>query len=937
MSPPARRSTALLLALSSVVAGCRAESAQLLVEVDAGSAVLAKLRTITLTVYDGDEVVDSTEITPTHEPPSCLPLSIGVAPASGGSGQAVGIGLRASLASGGAIVQRVDTTFAPGARVVSFYLDDGCLERAGCDRSVRIDPPEPVDRAELERRISRQECRRLPTPTECLNQGGCFESPDLIAPVCELPCTAPLIEPAPPEPAASPRDPAPPVFLPCPTGWSERPPEAELRTCEPWPSGATPDCPPGSAAFPGDAACAPLSPCPVGQWPEGLFDGPGVVFVDPSAPAGGGGTSAAPYRDLAEALDATPAGGTIVLSAGAHPSRPLRLDRPLGIVGACAERTVIVGSTRDVAPLLAVTAANVAITGLSISPAYEAIEARGGALTLGSIELSRTSSAGLVFRDGATVHLAGVVSTGGGGPALVVETGATVIGERVGVRAARGAAIVVRGRGSSARLEGLAIASSEPDAGGLGQGLRVTGGGQAHVERAVIEGTRGQGAWLEGAGSALFLGDSVLRDPEPSAGGLAAGGLYAGDGSAAALSRVSVTSARGTGIDLSGGASLTLADVALLEPSSGREEEGLGQGIRARGGARVVGDRVWIQRARHRAVELTAARGALADLTIRDTRDEDGGLALAVGEAARLDVARAYVSESRRLAVSISGRASVAQLADVRIERTLEDGDRRGGGAIHAEAGARLTLLRAALSDNLEAAIRLDTSTATAASARLEDLVIRDTRPSSPEADNGYGIVGGRYVEPYVAHVPLDLTVRRAQLARCSFSAIALHQTHATIEDVSARATELGLATRSAGYGLLVSRGGRVTGARVALDANTDAGLLVTGPDAEVHLTDATIRETGCPEDETFCGVFHGAGVALQFGGHVELERFLLEGNRQNGIQLNFEATADLRDGEIARHPTGAYVRAGAFDVQRIGVRVHWRDNGENVRFGDEP
>ncbi len=174
-----------------------------------------------------------------------------------------------------------------------------------------------------------------------------------------------------------PAEPAPPVFTPCPDGWSERVID-DLVVCEPYPDGRR-DCDVGEVHLPGEPGCARIgSACPADGFPASLPEAPDVRFV--RAGARGTGTRSAPYGAIGEALAAVALEGLVVVAPGTY-REDLVLTRPVTLLGACASETVVEGRGSEVA-VIGVEGAFSTVRDLTVRGGRYGIHAQFGALVV---------------------------------------------------------------------------------------------------------------------------------------------------------------------------------------------------------------------------------------------------------------------------------------------------------------------------------------------------------------------------------------------------------------------------------------------------------------------------------------------------------------------------------------------------------------------------
>lgn len=129
-----------------------------------------------------------------------------------------------------------------------------------------------------------------------------------------------------------------------------RPPEPRLAPSEvplgqrntstsadPVPIGPT--CPEPGQRWPQEAQIRARAPAHQGQ----------ILYVDAAASPGGEGTRQAPFSSAREALDSAEAGDIVILGTGEYlEEEPLRLERPLALLGSCVAQTSLLSLDRGV-------------------------------------------------------------------------------------------------------------------------------------------------------------------------------------------------------------------------------------------------------------------------------------------------------------------------------------------------------------------------------------------------------------------------------------------------------------------------------------------------------------------------------------------------------------------------------------------------------------
>lgn len=650
-----------------------------------------------------------------------------------------------------------------------------------------------------------------------------------------------------------------PVALACPEGWREVPDPDAGHVCLPYEAGGARACGDGEAHFPGAPGCAPVGdPCPAeGDWPD-VSDVPGgapIVHVR-FGELDGTGTRDAPFGVVAEAFEGVEAGTWVVLAAGTYvlPAIPAGVS----IRGKCAAETAVQNGPPSQPAAVVVMGGQVHVENVRVAPrlapgvlasgADTRLTLRGvvvdGALAIGltADAAARVDAEGLVVRDTAPTLLMGSPL----GFGISVQGGAVVTAARVALTGNAGVGATVVGEGSVLALEDARLADGRPAGDAFGWGLLAAERGEARVDRAVVEGHRETGVSAIGAETVVTLADVVVRDT-------AAGGA----------TRV--------------GAGLDAADGGLVT------------------GARVLLDR----NATRGALVRSVGRLELEDFVVRDT-GAMGGDALP-GDGIRLEsdaAAPTLATLSRGVVARSTGRGLLAEGlsrisgTDLRIRGLAADVEGDGDyGALAAERGS-LELIRSVVERARGfGVLGLDLFT----SVRLEDVVVRDTRPSS----TGRGGVGLRLRDG------AEALLVRAAFERNHEAGVCVTDGPLIATDLTIRGTAWGTADGCFGtveggppgaYGLAVARGGSAAVGPLLLEDNAHHGLYAQGDDVTLELGNVVIRGTRAPGDPAL----RPFGVRVSRGAALDLERALLEGNAHTGLGLGGDdagvVEASLRD-----------------------------------------
>jgi len=128
-----------------------------------------------------------------------------------------------------------------------------------------------------------------------------------------------------------------------------------------------------------------------------------------------------------------------------------------------------------------------------------------------------------------------------------------------------------------------------------------------------------------------------------------------------------------------------------------------------------------------------------------------------------------------------------------------------------------------------------------------------------------------------------------------------------------------------------VARGRLIRCREAAVTASYAAGVFLR--DVQVERTLPLFCETGACEDPRA-----GLGlVALEMRGRIDAERFLITESALAGVQVVVGGEVDLRDGTIEASPVGVNVQVDGYDLSRVMDRVVFRNNGVNLDSAELP
>lgn len=510
----------------------------------------------------------------------------------------------------------------------------------------------------------------------CVSSGGCFLGE--LRTFCKLPCTSTVTPDAP----APPQLPLPPVFEPCPSGWTN---------CLPPALGSTAACPAGEARF--DLDCQPLGDRCSSRFPADVPET--ACFVDPEAGLDVAcGTRAAPGRSLSRAVAS---GAAVVAIARGVVRESVSLSAPVRIAGACAAESVLSGD-------VTVAGQNVVLERLNISGIFR--------LNSGGSAIARN---------------------------IFLDRGGDIAGSLRAINlAVRGLAplgLSVRGE---AVVDGLSVDTS------TGSGLYLSGSGELTLTRASLRAAGGNAIAVEDA--AVLRAESIVVEGTPVGAALVTSGtssvtvdhlvidrcfraINTFGASKVVARKVRVTNSENFALTAGGDSQLTVEDV-LVRDQVPNSTFGGGAFLLVE---RAIGylSRAAIERASSSAMRVqSGTRAFITDADISDTTIETltgEGLYILGGEVAMYRF-RARNVFANGISVSegeLSGSDFTIQ--GVRREPAF---DNSGSGFVVTNASVRVSRIEITDTD-------LDGIRISRAAPYLEDLTVRNTAHAIKIFDEG--------------------------------------------------------------------------------------------------------------------------------------------------------------------------------------------------------
>lgn len=342
------------------------------------------------------------------------------------------------------------------------------------------------------------------------------------------------------------------------------------------------------------------------------------------------------------------------------------------------------------------------------------VEVRNSVVSASARNAIKADTMGVVSLSGSLVQSVLGVSTADG-YAFEASLGGIIRAERVRIEDAAGAAVVVNGGDSFVEIVDSVIrGAASPDGPEHdSEGAYVRAGGRLTLERSRVSGFRTGGIAVLGEGATLVATDVVIHDMRGTLEGGLGRGLEIGRGGRAELRRVRIERARELGILLIGlGSNLLAEDLVIAGTREQASDLHSGRALQVQDGA--VAD---LLRARFEdnldlvlAVRDEGTTVSATDLVIERVGEDVGegrfgrGLELILGADVRLR--RARIAEATEVAVLVEGAGTELDAEDVSVVATrARSADGAFGRGIEVIAGGRLTLARAVLDANHDAAL----------------------------------------------------------------------------------------------------------------------------------------------------------------------------------------------------------------------------------------
>lgn len=432
-------------------------------------------------------------------------------------------------------------------------------------------------------------------------------------------------------------------------------------------------CPAETFAVPSQG-CLPIDGaggCGDGTWGN-ITDEPNTIYVDLSnLDIGAKGTKSDPFGTIAEALQAAPAGGRIVLAAGTY-DEPLKITKPVTLVGRCTSMVRLEGS-----------------------------------------QFSDTGLPAAVWVISADVDIRNV-RIGGTGVGVLVDDVPDVSLESVWIRSASVYGASVVGPAASLNLSGCLIEDTqpEPSSGSLGRGISIESGATVSMEQCAVVGNREAAIDVSGVGTQLEALDNLIEGTLPQESDQMFGqGVAVYYGATATLYSNAIVSNLDVGVGAQTEGTNVSAERNLIEDTRSQKSDLThGGGVSVTGGAdatltgnAIIGNQTWGIWLDHMATGTLA--GNLVNETLPRESDEDLGIGILVNYGAE-----AMLHDNTVKSSSVAGIHADAWSGATKLEATgnlvegttqgFVQGQFGGGYGIQVTMGAEVILDGNAFQDN---------------------------------------------------------------------------------------------------------------------------------------------------------------------------------------------------------------------------------------------
>ena len=349
-------------------------------------------------------------------------------------------------------------------------------------------------------------------------------------------------------------------------------------------------------------------------------------------------------------------------------------------------------------------------------------------------------------------------------------------------------------------------------------------------------------------------------------------GVAAHDGGEIDLQNVVVLDATPLGVHVGDLSTVTGRDVVVRGTRSSSEGR-YGTGIQVVDGSAVDLTRCALEDNQNAGLlaGYTATTVSLTDCVIRDTLpapDDDSGHGIDVGQGPHVTLTRVVVQNNHMTGVVAHDPFTLVEMTDCVVSDTQPRmTNLTQGVGVNVHVDARITMERVLVEQSREIGVIV----LRAATLTLTDVVVRDTLPREMDDMFGRGInsQSGSHVDG------TRVLIARSREVGLFLSETTGSWTDLTIVDTTPRESDL-----DSGRGAQISDQCVVVIDRIALERNTDIGIMLADPGTRASISDLIVRDTHCePTNERF-----GHGMQVAMGAEATVERALFQDNMEASV-----------------------------------------------------
>ncbi len=462
-------------------------------------------------------------------------------------------------------------------------------------------------------------------------------------------------------------------------------------------------------------------------------------------------------------------------------------------------------------------------------------------------------------------------------------------------------------------------------------GVSVSAGGSAVVRECALLGNRDAQALVDGAGAALTLRDSVVRDGVAQTGPSWGRGVMAQGGATVTLERVSLEHNQAVSVLVLGPATTAHLDGCVVRDTA-PSAAGDGLGLALEGAAKVDVTRSAFVGHQGRAISVKVGALTLTQSTLSDTLARPSGatgFGLSVSQGGSADISESAITRNHSLGVSLADPGSRVSLTDSVVSHTQASDSGEMG--LEASEGTTLTLLRSAVVENVSVGLGLF-----GADTTLTQSLVGRTRANLFNAATGLNLEGGQL---RAVDSALDANDSLGVLINEPNPTTAKEHTFTGCVVMNT----VPLAGGGPGRGVSV-QGGLVAFAHSAVVGNAEVAIFLRSQGTRVRATDCALLRTRLDPDGRY-----GFGVVARDGAWWQSVNTDVRGNAAVGLAFA-DASGSVDLGLIGDQPVGletqgtttlAAVRAVSAapppGVLEVTDGTSFVDNGSKVGAGNIP